>query len=302
MKKHKKWIFTVFVIVVFVAILTALVLVQRNKNNTDEKTYAKSLYVNLPSTIIMLKGTKAELMSGYVSVSPNEMMSELNIEVTNNIENSNGLVLQNNVLSANYVGEYTIKFSIPKSETQKLTRSISVIVHDEETYAHVYKNQNSIIVGESNSIFNLCTFNSNNHQIETYSNLILNGNIITPQEVGSSSITFSFQDDYIKYFYELSFITKDVPQFEIVLEGATNNTLTLSAGSVTYINYEVKNREEGDIEQEVFVVSADESIIEILNFVSPNIKVKANNAGETTITITYLQDISITLEIKIIVV
>ena len=321
-KKIWKWIFTIIAIACVVAISMFLVL--RNKdenevpssNNPDitnppadtpgtTETYATSFSITLPETIQILVGTSVNLKSGYVSVSPANMLEKLTYEITPKSSGVvNGIKLENNVIKAISVGGYEIKFKMPKSKSTYFTKTINVLVYEEITSCHVYQINDTMIVEEIadlSSMFEIMdgkTFN-----ITTDNKLIYSSNTLIAQTVGEGAITFSMTENNVEYVYEFNITIKDKPMYQIILNNVPNNIFTfdISNKDVDNINYTIKNRDEENVFQEITALSSDESIVVIERINDPLIKVRAVSVGEATITIALATDPTIKVELTIIV-
>ncbi|MBO5954827.1 MAG: hypothetical protein J6Q13_02520 [Clostridia bacterium] len=311
MKKRKSWIYSVFAILV-IAVLT-IVLVVNFKNDDGEvenfpnqtETYAKSFSVILPETISILVGTKVNFESDYISVEPASMINQLKVEISQKESGVvTGLTYTNNSLTALSVGEYEIKFKMPKSKLTYFSKSFDVEVYEEKDNSHVYQTNKNMIINKATDIFSLfsvvpervCT-------IETDNKISRTANILTPTELGDSNIKFSFVEGFVEYVYEFVLTIKEQPRYEFILNNVTNNTIeiNLAENTVFTINYEIIDNQEEMVSQEVLPSSEDNNIATAVNTIDNFVKVTGKKAGQTTIIIACAEDETVKVEITVIV-
>ncbi len=304
---------------VVVGIAIALVFINKNKENNSfsnneiknsesqtDVTYATSFSLNLPNTINILVGAKAILSNGYVEVTPSSMLEKLSYEVTPKASGVvNGIKFNNNVIEANIVGNYTIKFKMPKSASVYFSRTINVAVYDEKVNSHIYQTGDTMIIGESKNVSEMFSvINNPNFTVTTDGNTTYLNNKIIAQNVSESNLTFKFIENYVEYVYEFTVRIKDEPMFKIVLLNVTNNIINidLSDNDVRFINFQIKNREEENVTQAIRVSSSNEDVvIDETETDDVLIKIRALSTGEATITISLVSDETINVEIRVIV-
>lgn len=271
---------------------------------TSVEVYATSLTLNLPSTINLLNGTSANLLAGYVQVLPNEVYEKLKIEITPRYNSSAfGVEFSNSTLTAKEVGTYNMTFSVPKSASTNFSKTVLITVYEEEINAHVTQLQNTMTVEDSSNINDFFEIKGTNCSVQVDDKLNYVSNMLSAVKAGDSIIKLLFTENYVKYIYEFEIFVKKMPQYMFVLNNVTDNTIEIdmSSTSVFYINYEIENREEGDVSQNILISSSDETIAYVEEIINPLIKIKALIAGTTTLTLTCQADTSVQIEITIIV-
>ena len=271
---------------------------------TSVEVYATSLTLNLPSTINLLNGTSANLLAGYVQVLPNEAYEKLKIEITPRYNSSAfGVEFSNSTLTAKEVGTYNMTFSVPKSASTNFSKTVLITVYEEEINAHVTQLQNTMTVEDSSNINDFFEIKGTNCSVQVDDKLNYVSNMLSAVKAGDSIIKLLFTENYVKYIYEFEIFVKKMPQYMFVLNNVTDNTIEIdmSSTSVFYINYEIENREEGDVSQNILISSSDETIAYVEEIINPLIKIKALIAGTTTLTLTCQADTSVQIEITIIV-
>ena len=278
-----------------------------NSTSQTNETYATSFAMNLPNTIKILVGTKVFLLDGYINVTPSSMLKKLTYEISPKSNGSlNGIKFENNIITANSIGGYIIKFKIPKSASVYFTKTINIVVYEETTSSHIYQTSNTMVIGESKNISELFSvLDGSNFSATTDGNITYSNDIITAQNVGDSKIQFNFAENYIKYVYDFEIKIKDEPMFKIVLLNVTNNTINIdmSDNDVAFINFQVKNREEENVTQAVKVSSSNkEIVVDETKTDDVLIKIRAKSTGEATITISLDSDQTIRVDIKVIVI
>ena len=107
----------------------------------------------------------------------------------------------------------------------------------------------------------------------------------------------------MQYVYQFTLIIKEQPRYEIILKDITNNTIEIDfdVEPNKHIEFEIVDRESGNVDQVVDAVSSDENVVKIISYTEPLIKIKATGLGEATITIFYSLDTSIQVQLKIVV-
>ncbi len=320
-KKVWSWIFTVFAIASIVVLSIFLVLYNKkkvDKQNPDAETpeistptnpsdstdvYATTFSINLPETIQILVGTSVNLKSGYVDVSPTSMLEKLTYEITPKSSGVvNGIKLENNTIEAISAGGYTIKFKMPKSKLTYFSKTINVLVYEEQTSSHIQQIKNQIIVGESLNIFEMFEFDESKLVNVTADNKITyNNNIITGINVGESDVKFHFVEAYLEYVYDFEINVKPVPDYKIVLNNVNGNSININFSEKDYfqISYSILNRDEEFVSQDIMVMSSNEGILFVERIADPLIKIRAVSIGEATITISLVSDSTITVEIHV---
>ena len=271
---------------------------------SSSETYATSFSLNLPDTININKGAKLKLKHGFVNVTPSSVLNKLEYEITPKGSSSlNGIVYNDNVITANEIGSYTIKFKMPKTESSYYSKTITVVVYPIDEEIFINQNSNSLTIGETKSVYELFTFATNkSFNMSVDNKLQLYNNEITACELGVSNILFSFTENYMEFIYDFNLIIKEEPAYKIVL---TNNTITidLADNEYAYIYYQVTDRDEHFVTQDIDAISQDENIAIKVQIANDNtIKIKGLVAGETIITIFLTADESIKVDVRVIVI
>ncbi len=274
-----------------------------DEQDGDDEIYATSLEVNLPDQINIMVDTEVKLLNGYIQVQPSEMFNLITTIVVPKYQSSaNGVEFESSNLKANIEGTYDLIFSVAKSATQNLTKTIEVVVHNDRSLSHVEQKKNSIIKAEATSIFDLFNFNATNYYVICDENTTLQDEYITASQIGNSVITISFIENYLQYSYKFNFTIKDQPLYSIVLTNVANNALEINLSTPTkFIYFQVKNRNEEIVDQFVNAKSEDETITSVENVTDLYIKIKAQKIGTTNLTIVCGADESVYVTIQIIV-
>lgn len=303
--------YAVISVVAIVAIVLTLIFVpkddksQTNENGNSE-TYATSFSVNLPNKIEILLNTKA-VLKNYISVVPAEMESELTYEVkVKSTGTDGGINFENNKISALAVGEYSIQFKMPKSSSSYFSKTISIGVFEDVESAHITQKATSIKVDETRSLSDMFSIKENaNYSVTTDGTISFDNNNFLSQTEGESEIEFVFEESNVSYIYNFNLLVNPKPQYTIVLNNVTNNTIEfdLSNNDVFHISYNVKDGNMENVSQSVNAISNDTSIILIESVDSDNlIKIRAVAIGETIIKIyiTTNNNIAVNINVKVI--
>lgn len=276
-------------------------------NNTpeiepDTQIYATELVLNLPETIDILLNNKIELLDGFVTVVPTEAKSKISYSISSYYTTDlNGLKLEGNTLVGLKVDTYKLNVSVPK-KTGNITKSVIIRVYEDKQNSHITQIKNTAIVGDNLNIDTYFQFNSNLSYTIKHNGLInFSDNKIIPLSAGISNLKFELVSGYIKYFYNFELIIKDVPEYHIVVNDLIDNTLHVGINKAEFINFVVKNRAEESVNQPVNITIGDETIANYEFLEYPLIKIKAKAKGNTTLTISCVNNLSIFVTINIIV-
>ena len=336
MHKRSSWIFILFAVLIIAGVASCLVFWPKGEkddlqkpdeitqgdnndetnsggdNNEDcsdddledeEQIFTTLLEIYLPEQVCIKVGAEVTLLSGYIQVQPSEMASEVNSSIIPKYQSSvNGLEFENSKLKANIEGTYDLTFSVKKSATERLTKTIEVIVHSDSSISHVEQIKNSIIKAEAISIFELFNFNITNYDISCDENTTLQDEYITTSQTGNSVITINLIENYLQYSYKFHLTIKDQPLYSIVLTNVANNALEIDLSSpVKFIYFQIKNRKEEIVDQFVTTNIEDESIVSVEKVTDLYIKIKALKEGTTNLKIVCGADESVYVSIQIIV-
>jgi len=280
---------------------------QPKEEQGEEKEYATTLTLNLPSSINMYINSRINLLNGYISVLPSSMLNRVQAVVTPRYNsNLNGLNLNGSELKAVEVGSYKLTFSVPKSATTNLFASVIIYVVDGEDNAYVTQKLNKIYKNKEVSLLDIFTFKESNYTISSDNKISITSDKILGLVIGESNLVISFVNDYIEYCYDFKITVDDQPEFEIfVYNDITTIEIEVSdpQNSFPYfeIYYEVRNNNEQYLNQKILAVIDNEEIACVEKNLSPIIKIKGLKVGTTKITLTSEFDSSITKEITIIV-
>lgn len=309
-KKALYWIYASFVVVVLALCLVVPKLIKNNKEDdfkkgTETEEYATSFSLNLPDTINIFIGTKINLKAGYVNVTPADMVEKLNVEVKAK-ENSSlsGMLFENNQITANDVGKYSLVFKMPKSASTNFSKTISVNVLEEKENSHVYKEINSIEVTKSLEINKVFTIKENVvFSIMTDNKVSIEEGIIKANSVGQSEIQFVFTEQFVQYIYDFELTIKELPRYQIILKNLSENKIEININEddVFQLQYQIIDAGSEDILQDVIVEVENKSIVTSEFGIDQFIKIIAHSKGETIITISYVLDVNINLEIIVLV-
>lgn len=308
-KKALYWLYACIVVVVLALCLVIPKLIKNNEEDlnkgTQTKEYATSFSLNLPDTINIFIGTKINLKAGYVNVTPANMVEKLNVEVKAK-ENSSlsGMLFENNQITANDVGKYSLVFKMPKSASTNFSKTISVNVLEEKENSHVYKEINSIEVTKSLEINKVFTIKENVvFSIMTDNKVSIEEGIIKANSVGQSEIQFVFTEQFVQYIYDFELTIKELPRYQIILKNLSENKIEININEddVFQLQYQIIDAGSEDISQDVIVEVENKSIVTSEFGIDQFIKIIAHSKGETIITISYVLDVNINLEIIVLV-
>lgn len=266
-------------------------------------TYATKLSLNCSRNIEIELGHTVELMSGYITIEPNGKLQDVQYEITtvNGVEN--GIKFVNNVITANSIGKYNLKFSVFKNRTQKLSDTIVVNVVE-----HIATRNVNLLVSQVrvDNEFGM-------HELFSVNNSVSNLNFITNSNVryensnfkfinkGNAFIEVSYLINYIKYTE--SFNINILPQENYVI--VINNNLTgedilstdfnVKLGNVLFLRYAIKD---GNLEHVNQVLLFEENENVTIEVTAPTIKFKFLKVGNFSVTFISQVDQSIAITLN----
>ena len=312
-RKRKTWLYAIFAIVTIAVVVISLVLIPKNdepnsanNDNTQNsnEVYATSFSVNVPNSIKIPVGSSINFLNGYINVSPSSVIDKLTIELTPS-DLENGITFENNKLIANKIGNYSLKFKIPKSKSNYFSKTISINVCEVKDNIHINSINNTMVKGDVKQIYDMFLINDEiTYSVKTDNNVSFVNNTITACNVGESELTFTFVDEYLEYVYDFKINIKDQPEYVILLKNVSNNTITLDTveNDVFHINYEIVDRNNEQAFQPLIVISNDEDLVAVEKIYDDVlIKIRALATGKTTIRISIASNPTIFVEINVIV-
>ncbi len=304
MNRKKLWFYAIFSIVIIVGLAVALVLVPKSdepdsKHEGNSETYASYFYVEVPNTIEIPVGMCVNFLEGYIAVTPSNMINKLNIEIST----STGIEFLDNKLMATAVGDYTIKFKMPKSESTFFSKTISVKVKSmEESPIKLIKE--SIVRGETihvNDVFNIA--GGVQYSVVTNENFSIVDGALRANNTGDGKVLFSVIESKLQYVYAFDINIKEPPEYKILLNNVLNNRINLDLVDDTFhINFAVQDQNNEYVKQTISVVSSDENVVLIESVADDAlIKIRAVAIGNAKITISIASNLNIFVEIDVIV-
>ena len=308
-KRAKVWIYAIISVLAILGLIVALVLIPKDdepdfdneSNDSPTEVYATNFQINLPTTIEIPVGQSVKILDGFVSVSPASVLNKLTYELSSN----SGITFSNNVITANEVGYYSLKFKMPKSQSAYFVKTISIVVSQNYDNAHASIINNSIEKGKAQNIYEIFDIeNGFSFNMTSDNKVNISGDTLTGLTVGSSEINLSFVDGYLEYIYSFSIIVKEQPEYQIKLNNVSNNLIIIdiSENDVYLINYEVLDKNNQHVTQQILAQSSNNEIVVVEKVYDDSIiKIRAIKSGEAKIVLSILNNLSITVEINIIV-
>ena len=265
---------------------------EENNEDTQEKeeTFATKIKLNCDDDILISVGTSVELTSGFITVEPNIYLKDVTTSITVDSGATKGINFSNNIITANDIGRYTIKFSVPKTNNTFINDSlyIRVVSKEEDNKVKLVSNNFTIDTTiplsemlEINSIYSNYTLESNEYY--TYSN-----NQITFNKEGNSNILLSINTNFLIYKYCFGFLVKPKVESTIIVEGENNGILQIEKDINEYfeISYFVKYGSGENIRENVSVQLEDDNVIQVIDIVYPIITFKVLEKSSVKLTLT----------------
>lgn len=306
--------FGIFCVLIFAALVAGLILFNRLKDDEspsneplpkeDDIIYATNVFLNCPREITIQVGTKVELLEGFLTIQPNNITVDLEIEISSKVNNEDGITFENNTIFATDTGFYYIKFTVPKSNTQNIydTLVVHAIEHTQEITqikTEVYENDTFNL----NEIFNISS-SLTIQDLTTSNNMSYEDNKLKFNAIGDGEVNITLSLDYVLYNYSFNItINKlpDPPKYVINIPNYETCEIEFSfiSNKIYSIVYEITDGVEKQVNQSVTILISDTSVA---NFVSADecfIKFRCKREGTFTLTIIYDLDNSITRELTI---
>ncbi len=294
------------IVIIAIILVVGLTLKKPNKDNSSTENnntqYAKSINLNCPKEITFGLNSKIKLKDNFLSVNPSSMKSKLTIEVTNRSgELTNGLVFENFIVTANKIGYYNLKFSVPSSESRYLYVNLAVNVVDDEEDIKVKQLEKTLLEETSvniNEIFEFTYANlTHNVVIADTAILRLENDNLYAIGIGSSSVAITISTDYVEYTYTFNILVRPKPAYEIKVENSDIVNINIP---IYTIYYRVEDSNFNIVNQDIEAESSDENIAVINYVTNPTIQIQFKTKGIVRIILKLKSDNSITKTITII--
>ncbi|MBE5741296.1 MAG: hypothetical protein E7351_02040 [Clostridiales bacterium] len=270
-------------------------------NTSIPKTYADSLTLNCAKEINILKNTSVKLLSGFISVTPDTMASELTYSlVPLGSSVLEGIKFEGNIISAILEGSYAITFSVPKSDTESFTKTITIYIHSDIDKADIVQDTNTIVLGETKALADIFTIHNAEMtvSIDTDDSIVYADGKFTAITIGNNLVNVSLEGGYLRCCYQFTIRTKDLPRYDIIADDIIEVNL---AKKTKLIYFEVRDRLESGVLQKVETMISNENVATVVKVDEMTIKIKLLSQGTTTLTLICAEDPSVIKYITIIV-
>lgn len=265
-----------------------------------EEIYATNLTLNCATYIVLTVNEQVKLLDGYITIEPVEALDKLTAGIYDeNLNFSTGITFNNNLILANRLGKYYIKFSIPTSAEQTITKMITIDVVANDAEDLINQNIFSLTVGDNKSITEIFTFSPSvtNYSYVFDDKMSLNNNVLTAKEVGESDLTVTYIAGMVEYVYKNTITIKALPVYEFLIKDNLGNVISdfnfdvLVDDDPIFFNVYIKNGAEEYVPQEL-TLDCDNTGLSA-KYQTPFLKVSFKKAGTYTLTVVFDTDISI---------
>lgn len=271
------------------------------KDNISEFQFATSMIVNLPKTITVYVDSELILGSECVTIQPKEMKDLVRIEILP-VYNSDVNKVQRDDLVFKFVecGTYKLNFSVP-SKSGALEKNVKLVVKDKKN-AKIQQIVSTLFLNqkiEVNQIFK--SDNLSNLQFKSSDVVIENNQIISPQHESSNAVIYAYEkDNYYQIAYKFNFVVKQLPEYEIELEGV-NDTISVDHKNNKYLTlyYVVSNREDTNVSQLVVAEIDNKEIATVESVGVSAIIICLNGCGEANLKVSLIEDRNVVKHLRI---
>lgn len=289
----KKIFFFVYCAFMVVGIILFLIFTPKliqNKTSTQPSQYASKIQLNCNDNIILSVGSSVTLLNNYITVLPTNTISNVRYEISSKNANISGISFYNNIIKANAVGVYTIKFLVKKSETVDIYDSMKISVVDEENDTNVQILNNNFTSNTTVNVSNIFSFDEmfTSYSINDNNYLNYNKNLVEFTSIGQSTINLDLKTNYLLYKYNFNITINSQATSNIQIENENNGILEVNTniGDTFEIVFRIIYNSSESENQQVLVTTENENSIEILSTNSPVITCKCLSKNSTTLTIT----------------
>lgn len=262
----------------------------QNKTSTQPSQYASKIQLNCNDNIILSVGSSVTLLNNYITVLPTNTISNVRYEISSKNANISGISFYNNIIKANAVGVYTIKFLVKKSETVDIYDSMKISVVDEENDTNVQILNNNFTSNTTVNVSNIFSFDEmfTSYSINDNNYLNYNKNLVEFTSIGQSTINLDLKTNYLLYKYNFNITINSQATSNIQIENENNGILEVNTniGDTFEIVFRIIYNSSESENQQVLVTTENENSIEILSTNSPVITCKCLSKNSTTLTIT----------------
>lgn len=282
----------------------------------DQIVYAKNLTINASKTIQMRVGEHVKLLDGFLTVEPAEMLSEVEVSVRGRYTYlDDGISFSNNIITGNTLGQYDLIFKVKKSATTYAEDKIVVIV--EQVNAPIELATDTLVRTNNytvNEIFNLTdTTFTPSFQFDVGLNYNFETQMLQPNAVGEFNVFVFLKKSYYEYQYTFKINVRMENIYSIVIStypAVCTNVQEENSNAICHVNfiedlrltfvYEVLDSNYEYASQLVSVVSAEPTIVEVHSFDQGLLKLNLKSLGSADITISLVNDPSVTMVLTVI--
>lgn len=289
-KKIFFFVYCAFMVVGIILFLIFTPKLMQNKTSTQPSQYASKIQLNCNDNIILSVGSSVTLLNNYITVLPTNTISNVRHEISSKNANISGISFYNNIIKANAVGVYTIKFLVKKSETVDIYDSMKISVVDEENDTNVQILNNNFTSNTTVNVSNIFSFDEmfTSYSINDNNYLNYNKNLVEFTSIGQSTINLNLKTNYLLYKYNFNITINSQATSNIQIENEINGILEVNTniGDTFEIMFRIIYNSSESENQQVLVTTENENSIEILSTNSPVITCKCLSKNSTTLTIT----------------
>lgn len=287
----KKVLFFVYCAVMITGIVLFLIFAPNLLNDDskiEDNKYANRIQLNCEDDIVLTVGSSVELLDGYLTITPSDCSSQMRTEISSKNSTISGITFKNNIITANSLGTYTIKFLIAKSEYSDASDILTITVVDDDDDTNVEILNNNFTNNTTVNILNIFSFDEmfKNFSVDENEYLTYLSNSVKFTSTGRTEIGLNMFTSYLKFSYKFNILIN--PQYTACIEisDENNGVLEISAevGDSFEISYVIVYNSNENESQDISIPSNDS--VEILTITSPIITCKCLSKTTSTLTIT----------------
>ncbi|MCQ2564632.1 MAG: hypothetical protein MJ152_02075 [Clostridia bacterium] len=285
------------------SVIVALAVFLVVKSNFDSKPqdegtstteYAESLTLNCAENYTAPVGAKLKFHN-YISAVPSKFKSSIShCVLLNGVEYSHNIFVSNTFIPTE-IGNYTIQFSLPKSETENFVKSVNIMVVPMDNFEGVKIKKTVFEIDDEITFEDLFDVNLTyvSKDVKTNANLKFENNTFIAKSSGNGTIELTLNTGHCDYEFNFAVeIFEELPTYSIKVVRVYLN----SQKTYCFIDYTLEsNVEHAPTEVDVQVSNSNATLVSALDGV---IKLAIVNVGEVDVTITH-SSASITIAIDL---
>lgn len=261
----------------------------KDKTGETNSNYATKLKLNCADEIVLSVGSSVELLDNYITVEPQSMYSQVEYTISNKSEQETGISFENNLITANEEGSYSIIFSVKKSEDKQIHDTLKITVVDKSSDTNVKLINNNFTNDTTITINEFLDINEEfiNYSISNNQHILYNNNQVQFIDVGNSVLQLNLDNNYLRYYYSFNVLINPKIETSIEIKDLYDGIIqvTTNIEDMFDLEYYFKTDSGEHITQEVTVEIEDETVATLVSNLAPILTFKCLKKSSTKITL-----------------